>query len=141
MKSCTWCGLTKSIDEFPKYRHWYSGAEKRRAHCKACEVSRVVAHQRANPAQKAARMARYLHNHLPQHAERQRRRAARRKNQLCSCCTAMQIQEFYAKRPEGYEVDHIVPLARGGLHCLSNLQYMLPADNRRKGARSVEHDH
>ena len=42
------------------------------------------------------------------------------------------IQEFYAKCPKGYEVDHIVPISRGGLHTLENLQYLTVAQNRSK---------
>ena len=42
------------------------------------------------------------------------------------------ITEFYNKRPHGYEVDHIIPVSKGGKHCLSNLQYLLKKDNRRK---------
>lgn len=43
-----------------------------------------------------------------------------------------QIAIFYANCPEGYEVDHILPLQGklvSGLHVLSNLQYLTKADN------------
>ena len=46
------------------------------------------------------------------------------------------IQQFYYNCPEGYEVDHIVPLNGenvSGLHVLSNLQYLTKVDNIKKG--------
>jgi 5-methylcytosine-specific restriction endonuclease McrA len=42
------------------------------------------------------------------------------------------IREFYANCPLGYEVDHIVPISKGGLHTLENLQYLTVSQNRRK---------
>jgi len=48
------------------------------------------------------------------------------------------IKEFYKSCPEGYDVDHIVPLKSEvvcGLHCLDNLQYLPRLDNRSKGNR------
>jgi transposase len=42
------------------------------------------------------------------------------------------LREFYKNCPKGYEVDHIMPLSKGGLHTLSNLQYLTSSDNRRK---------
>jgi hypothetical protein len=42
------------------------------------------------------------------------------------------MREFYLACPEGYEVDHIVPISRGGPHSLENLQYLTISENRRK---------
>jgi hypothetical protein len=42
------------------------------------------------------------------------------------------IKKFYAHCPEGHEVDHIVPISKGGLHTLENLQYLTIIENRRK---------
>lgn len=42
------------------------------------------------------------------------------------------IKEFYANCPEGYEVDHIIPISKGGLHTLENLQYLTIKENRSK---------
>jgi 5-methylcytosine-specific restriction endonuclease McrA len=35
-------------------------------------------------------------------------------------------------------VDHVRPLAKGGKHCLHNLQLLTPLENMRKGAKWAE---
>lgn len=40
---------------------------------------------------------------------------------------------FYKNCPEGYEVDHIIPISKGGKHMLQNLQYLTIYENRSKG--------
>lgn len=45
------------------------------------------------------------------------------------------IREFYFNCPEGYHVDHIIPLNGkniSGLHCIENLQYLPAIENMRK---------
>lgn len=43
------------------------------------------------------------------------------------------LREFYANCPEGYEVDHVIPLSRGGAHSIGNVQYLTPEENKKKG--------
>jgi 5-methylcytosine-specific restriction endonuclease McrA len=57
---------------------------------------------------------------------------AKLKNQTPPDANRKAIQEFYDKCPSGHEVDHIVPISKGGLHTLSNLQYLTISDNRKK---------
>ena len=45
------------------------------------------------------------------------------------------IGRFYKNCSVGYEVDHIIPIAKGGLHRLSNLQYLTQKENSKKQAR------
>ena len=45
------------------------------------------------------------------------------------------IKQIYENCPEGHEVDHIIPLSKGGLHHEDNLQYLTIAENRSKGNR------
>ena len=46
------------------------------------------------------------------------------------------LREIYKACPEGYQVDHIIPLARGGLHDPENLQYLPKLINLKKHART-----
>ncbi|MDV7390053.1 HNH endonuclease signature motif containing protein, partial [Arthrospira platensis SPKY1] len=43
------------------------------------------------------------------------------------------MEEFYKNCPEGYEVDHIKPLSKGGTHTLDNVQYLTIIENKLKG--------
>ena len=45
------------------------------------------------------------------------------------------IREFYVNCPPGYHVDHIIPIAKGGAHHISNLQYLPAKENLKKGAK------
>lgn len=65
--------------------------------------------------------------------ETTRRYYARRTNQTPHDADLKAIQEFYLNCPDGYEVDHIIPISRGGLHSIENLQYLTPEENKRKG--------
>lgn len=60
---------------------------------------------------------------------------ARRRNQTPVNVDVKALQEIYLTCPEGYEVDHKIPISKGGLHCPSNLQHLPTPENRRKGAK------
>jgi hypothetical protein len=49
----------------------------------------------------------------------------------------VKIKEIYAHCPEGYEVDHIIPLSLGGKHHEDNLQYLTIRENRSKSNRWI----
>jgi 5-methylcytosine-specific restriction endonuclease McrA len=57
---------------------------------------------------------------------------SRRKYQTPADEDIKSLQEFYLKCPKGYEVDHIIPISKGGMHSLSNLQYLTRSENRKK---------
>ena len=48
------------------------------------------------------------------------------------------IKEFYTNCPIGYEVDHIIPISKGGKHSLENLQYLTISENRKKSNKMVD---
>jgi hypothetical protein len=78
------------------------------------------------------------------HAKRMRGReataryAAKKKNQTPSDADLNEIKEFYLNCPIGYEVDHIIPISKRGLHTLSNLQYLTISENRKKWCKIME---
>jgi len=59
------------------------------------------------------------------------------KNQTPPDADRKAIREFYDNCPIGYEVDHIIPISKGGLHTLSNLQYLTITENRRKSNKII----
>jgi 5-methylcytosine-specific restriction endonuclease McrA len=61
-----------------------------------------------------------------------RRYQARRFQQTPEDADQHQIRQIYVNCPNGHEVDHVIPISKGGLHHQSNLQYLLKPDNRRK---------
>jgi 5-methylcytosine-specific restriction endonuclease McrA len=67
-------------------------------------------------------------------ASQAKRRAAVRGSTAEKAVAAL-IAAIYRACPPGYEVDHVLPLSRGGRHCPSNLQYLTREENMRKGAR------
>ena len=72
------------------------------------------------------------HRHAAMHREAWQRYQAKLKNQTPANVDKKALQEFYLNCPEGYEVDHIIPVSKGGLHCLTNLQYLTISENRKK---------
>lgn len=48
------------------------------------------------------------------------------------------IKQIYYSCPEGYDVDHIMPISKGGQHHESNLCYLPQSINSSKGAKTVE---
>ena len=57
---------------------------------------------------------------------------AKKKNQTPLDADIKKIQEFYFNCPNGHEVDHVIPISKGGLHTLNNLQYLTKSENRKK---------
>ena len=62
---------------------------------------------------------------------------ARLKSQVVDGEDLQPIKDFYKNCPDGYEVDHIIPLSKGGLHTITNLQYLTISENRKKSNKIV----
>jgi len=182
MKTCTKCGLNKSVDEFGKKRdglrgeckdcrhlYYVANSESHRAKSKkryqenieAAREYRRIYHEKnkehlaqyhlewrtTNKESVAAQQARWAKNNPLKANERKRRREARKRDQLGnmpkngyqvildlfgSCCLACGTSENIA-------IDHIVPLAKGGLHDISNLQPLCQSCNSKKGVQTIDY--
>ena len=107
LKYCTKCNTVKSFDEFRKNTSTRLGLN---TYCKTCHVETTSITQ-------PGRQAEYKTNKILR---------------TVSWSELDKIKEFYNKCPAGYHVDHIIPLNGelvSGLHVLSNLQYLLAAEN------------
>lgn len=62
---------------------------------------------------------------------------AKKKNQTPANADIPAMQQFYINCPKGYEVDHIIPISKGGLHSIENLQYLTITENRRKSNKII----
>jgi len=108
--------------ENPEAARLYS----RRWHQAHLEQSREIKRQ-------AARRTRTERPELKRAYEGARR--ARKRSATPPWAELEAIKEFYARCPEGCEVDHIIPLTNDlvcGLHVLANLQYLPARENSRK---------
>ena len=70
-------------------------------------------------------------------AERQSRYRQKKYREIHPTADKNLIKEFYKNRPNGFEVDHIIPLSKGGLHHQDNLQYLPKDINRKKSNKMV----
>ena len=110
-KHCTSCDTILDVHNFRKNRSKTDGLN---AECKECHCFNSGKTQ-------PARTAKYRSNKLkatPIWAE------------------LVEISSYYNSCPEGYHVDHIIPLQGDlvcGLHVLCNLQYLTVKDNIEKG--------
>lgn len=109
-KHCPKCDETLKIEKFSKNS---SCADKLQAYCKECTYIAQIPHSRETTARyKAAKLQR-----TPGWADIEK------------------IKEIYRNCPEGYHVDHIIPLQGDlvcGLHVENNLQYLTAEENLSK---------
>ena len=127
-KYCPQCDLILEYKHFHKDPSSPSG---RKNICRTCMSIRNT-----------GQYSRYKELHKKSYAKNRKKIRARntssrieRQFRVPAWADLKKIEEFYLACPEGYYVDHIIPL-RGklvsGLHVLENLQYLLAEDNLRK---------
>lgn len=142
---CTRCSDSKPLECFATR----SDTGKTRRQCKQCFLEVGNTWRRANPdkikppvgeayIKKLESARRWREANLAYDAARAQAYRTRKLNQMPPWADAEVIFQFYDNCPEGYHVDHIVPLKGKtvrGFHVIENLQYLPARENIRKGNR------
>lgn len=164
-KVCTKCLISKSLDNFHKQRLGKNGLSptckdckkvylKNRYKEKGTQIRAAQALYRAkNKVEISKRLAKYRLNNREKRKDTVHRSYLKhkgtklasvrkyqeaKKNRVPKWLTSehiAQMKAFYANRPEGFHVDHIIPLHGkevSGLHVPWNLQYLPALENQYK---------
>lgn len=127
-KICKSCGIEKPISEYHKQKRGKHGVTSKCKLCKNFQI-RGCYHKDIDKAREKARVKKLK---KPWYSRFNNYWSARGKDtRIESERDAM--EEFYKNCPEGYEVDHIKPLSKGGTHTLDNVQYLTTLENKLKG--------
>lgn len=147
LKRCSSCEQIKTTSEFSSNKKEPDGL---RAQCRVCSGAAWSEHYSNNAEHHRQRSKDYYAAHSEDRREYSRyfyhanidyynaMSAKRRAQELNACSPWADIDELdriYANRPDGYHVDHIVPLQGQvvcGLHVENNLQYLPAKDNLAK---------
>lgn len=165
MKSCSCCGLTKPLDMFSPDVRTKTGKASRCKECvavkkkqkyaenpeKYCKLasdyvkrnysSKLEANNRyrqANPEKVKQWKAKDRVEHKNRiNADNAKRRAKLQTEITPEIIQMYALRDFYTAMSLGefFHVDHIIPLAKGGLHTADNLQVIPAIDNLRKGKK------
>lgn len=117
-KVCGTCSVTKSIEEYCKQAKAWDGLQRS---CRECTNMARSEWQKDNTGRANANTAAY--------------RAAKLQR-TPPWADLKAIEQVYIDRPEGRQVDHVIPLQGknvSGLHVLDNLQYLTGPENSSKG--------
>jgi len=135
-KICTKCEVKKFLKEFKKDKTRSNGKS---SWCKVCHARAVAEYNKKNRDKANERNRKYRINNKEKVKLRRKYdkalRRARKKLATPSWIDLKSIKEFYNYCPEGYHVDHIIPLQHNlvcGLHTIDNLQYLSAKDNIKK---------
>jgi 5-methylcytosine-specific restriction endonuclease McrA len=146
-KRCSKCQLEKPTSEFPTRPDAKDGL---RNQCKDCRraTSRNTSRRwrRTHPKQHAQQLRRYRQRYPERTNLHSRIKHANHNARKLSAPGSLKATDIYAQREHqndlcfwcsapltAYEIDHILPLARGGSNHPNNVVLACPTCNRRKG--------
>jgi len=152
VKVCIGCRLNKPLD---CYKPHLQAGDLKQPRCTEClrvyrrvynkknkdrENLRKIAWANENREKTLAAKAKWQKTNKGHYNALQANRRARILRATPKWADLNAIKEFYKNCPEGYEVDHIIPLQGkniSGLHVIGNLQYLPKSINRKKSNKYV----
>lgn len=133
MKTCSKCTTIKSVEDFYSSKNKCNGIA---SHCSECDKKLSKAYRDNNPeAEKERNKQKYLRNKEYYIIKSKIRKGVITRHKP-TWANANELSKIYSLCPDGYHVDHIVPLNGelvSGLHVECNLQYLTSTDNLSKG--------
>ena len=134
--ACTRANKNKAYAENTEYREYCKAYDKKRYAKnpeKRCAYNKK--HYAENTARVKARCLKWARENpkLTTHYSNMRR--AKILQQTPPWADLEKIKQIYLTCPKGYEVDHIHPLSKGGLHVHYNLQHLTIHENRTKSSK------
>lgn len=127
-----YCGACTRVKPFSEFATNKCNAIGIASHCKSCRnTAQLGSYTRYNESHQ-----RSYNKNYAKIRERQNHYKGERSLRIPSWSQKELIEEYYANCPEGYHVDHIVPLKGeivSGLHVIENLQYLTAKENLAKG--------
>tara|TARA_Y100000310_G_C20285111_1_gene624483 strand:+ start:77 stop:622 length:546 start_codon:yes stop_codon:yes gene_type:complete len=103
--------------------------------CVTCQKAYDKKRHSENIVSERARMKQYQLDNLNVYRHNTAKRRKRVKEQTPPWADMEKIKQIYLTCPNGYDVDHIHPLSKGGLHIHWNLQHLPAIENLRKGSK------
>ena len=152
MKTCTRCGETKALDEFHNRKDAKDG---KNSHCKTCarvikraylDANREIHRERrriyywANRDRERSQGSAYQAANPEKSRIREQRRRARKADNGVYLVTDRDYRRILESpcvacgSTQDIQVDHIIPIARGGRHAVGNLQALCGSCNASKWA-------
>lgn len=119
-RRCNECNQEKILDEF------YNAEKVKAGKSYTCKIC----------AQEVNRIQRIEKPQIIKASNRKRKAIVR--GALASDANLDLIKNIYKECPEGYHVDHIIPISKGGLHHETNLCYLPAKLNMQKQAKMPE---
>ena len=145
-KARAWAAANPERKRMLGKAHYLANKEKYKARASARYWTNTAARSKeahtryaANQELARARVAEWKRKNPSLVLASNRNRELKKREAVCGCCTPTDFIPFYKRaRLLGMHVDHVRPLAKGGMHCVHNLQLLEPIANLRKSAQYRE---